>query len=71
MQKMSAGYGTPMRLTFAKMRGALPSIAKPYRVREPIYKSEFAALKTKSRIHALMTWLRTLMPAREAAEHDV
>ena len=57
-----------MRFTFAKIFGALPSIARPYSVREPMYKSELAALKTKSRIHALMIWLSTLIPASVAAK---
>ena len=64
---MSAGQGTPVLLTLAKIFGALPSAARPYRVREPMYRSEFAALSTKIRMHALMTWFRVLIPARVAA----
>lgn len=59
---INAGYGTPMRLTLLKMLGAFPSRARPYRVRDPIYKSELAALRTKTRIAPLITWFRTLMP---------
>lgn len=33
-----------------------------------MYKSEFAADKTKIKIAALMTWFRTLMPARVVAK---
>ena len=50
-----AGYGTPKRLTRAKMLGAFPSAARPYSVRDAIYRSEFAALSTKSKMQALMT----------------
>lgn len=62
VQRIIAGYGTPMRLTRRKIRGAFPSMARPYRVREPMYRSELAALMTKTRMAALMTWFRTLIP---------
>jgi hypothetical protein len=62
VQKINAGYGTPIRLTLLKIAGAFPSTAKPYKVREPMYKSELAALITKMRIAALIIWLRTLIP---------
>lgn len=50
----SATYGTPIRFTRAKTAGACPCRASPYSVREPIYRSEFAALRTKTRMQALM-----------------
>lgn len=34
----------------------------------PVYRSEFAALRTKRRITALMTWLSTLIPTKVVAE---
>ncbi len=61
-QKSNAGQGTPSLFTFLKIAGAFPSMAKPYRVREPMYKSEFAALKTKIKMAALITWFNTLIP---------
>ncbi len=64
---MSAGYGTPRRFTLAKMRGAFLSAARAYRVRDPIYRSELAALRTNSRIAALIIWFRTLIPTRVVA----
>ena len=56
-----------MRLTRVKIFGAWPWTARPYKVRVPMYKSEFAALSTKIRMQALIMWLRTLMPASVAA----
>lgn len=67
VQSRSAGHGTPIRLTLRNIRGALPSIARPYNVREPMYKSEFAADMTKSRTAALITWLITFIPTRVVA----
>lgn len=54
---------TSNRSRRAKMRGALPSRAKPNRVREAMYKSELLAEKTKRRIHALRIPGSALMPA--------
>lgn len=67
VHRKRAGYGTPMRLTRAKIFGAWPWTARPYRVRVPMYKSEFAAERTKMRIAALMIWFRTLIPASVVA----
>lgn len=64
---MSAAYGTPMRFTLLKIAGALPSMARPYSVREPMYRSEFAALSTKIRMQALMMLGRVRMPTSFAA----
>lgn len=54
-------------MTLAKMRGALPSAARPYRVRDAMYRSELAALSTNMRMQALITWFRVLIPARVLA----
>jgi hypothetical protein len=50
VQSRSAGHGTPSLLTFLKILGAFPSRARPYRVRDPMYRSELAAESTNTRI---------------------
>ena len=50
VQSRSAGHGTPILLTRRKILGAFPSKARPYKVRDPMYRSEFAADMTKMRI---------------------
>ena len=67
---ISAGQGTPRRFTRVKIRGAFPSMASPYSVRDAMYKSEFAALSTKRRMAALMIWFRTLIPASVVARYQ-
>ena len=71
VQRIREAYGTPMRFTLAKILGALPSTARPYSVREPMYRSELAALRTNSRMQALMTWFNVLIPAKVIAEEMV
>lgn len=68
VHRMSEVHGTPIQLTRLNIRGALPWIARPYSVREPIYRSEFAAESTNMRIAALMMWFKTLIPASVVAK---
>jgi hypothetical protein len=51
-QPKKLSQGTPMRFTRLKILGAFPSAASAKRVREPMYRSELAALMTKIRITA-------------------
>ena len=55
--------GTPRSSVNAKISGAFLSLASPYRVLVAIYKSEFAAEKTKSNTQPLMKPGRWSMPA--------
>lgn len=56
--------GRPLLIVLAKMRGAWPSHAMPYSVRDAAYKSELPAEKAAMRMTALMMLGRALMPAR-------
>jgi hypothetical protein len=51
-QPEKPSQGTPMRFTRLNILGALPSAASAKRVREPMYRSELAALITKIRMTA-------------------
>lgn len=47
----------------AKIFGALPSMARAYRVREEVYRSELPALKAEVKMTALMMCGSTGIPA--------
>jgi hypothetical protein len=59
------GKGTPRALVRAKKRGACPSTARLYIVREQIYRSEFAAesIKINTCMYPLIIDGRTRIPA--------
>lgn len=58
-----------MRLTRLKMAGALPSAAMAYNVRLPMYKSEFAALRTNTEESPIVS-LICLLSEREKHTED-
>jgi hypothetical protein len=47
--KMNATHGTPRLVHLVKIRGALPSLAIPYKVRVAMYWSELAAERVNKR----------------------
>ena len=61
---IKAGSGKPFLVHLAKILGACPSQARPYKVREAAYRSEFPAEKAATRMTALMIDGSTLIPAR-------
>ena len=54
----------------AKILGACPSRARPYKVLDAIYWSELAAEKVKIRIAALVTWGSPLIPAEVTMDRE-
>lgn len=62
-----ATYGRPVREVRANIRGALREMARPYRARVEVYRSEEAADHAEVRSAALMTDGRPLMPALRMA----
>lgn len=48
----------------AKMRGACPRTARPYKMREDVKRKELPAEKAEVKTHALMMCGRALIPAR-------
>jgi hypothetical protein len=69
-------YGDPKRLTRAKMAGALPSLAKPKRVRAVVYNEEFAADKTllkkkKVRKKFFFSFLVLRLPSKNNSVNDM
>lgn len=65
--KVTATQGRPLLVVFAKILGADPDTARPYRAREEVYKSEDPADQAEDRRQALMTLGRPLIPDRVIA----
>lgn len=67
LNKLTETQGMPKRLVLVKIFGARPSLAIPYRMRDPASILAFPELQALVRMTALMMDGTTLMPALEAA----